>query len=148
MLAAVVASTASTAGDSSALLAASNTPLASCSVAVTITGATGEEGTASDTPQCFSAPAEVRVTGDDVSSVVVWDTEVGICGDRQLYVHYVSASAATMTAGAGALKHTYKACAFDSVPVSGVGCQTFSGTGCRSVCDTREWEVARAGSSC
>ena len=120
---------------------------AACSVSVSVAGASGEDAAAS----CFSAPAAVTVSGDGASAfgVVVWDTETGICGEGELYVHYVPGqSPAAMTAGAGALKHTYKACAFDSVPVSGTGCQVFSGTGCRSECETKEWEVARVGSSC
>ena len=129
---------------------------ATCSVSVSVSGASG--AMADDIhyrhdlqrqTSCFSAPAAVSVSGDDAGSVVVWDTETGICGEGELYVHYVPGqSAAAMTAGAGALKHTYTACAFDTLPVSGTGCQIFSGTGCRSDCETKQWEVARAGTSC
>ena len=116
-----------------------------CGVSISIAGAGGEKSGAS----CYSAPATVGVTGADADSVVVWDTETGICGAGELYVHYVKGRAAAMTAGAGALKHAYRSCAFDSLPVSGTGCQAFSGMGCRfDGCGREQWEVARAGSSC
>ena len=101
---------------------------------------------------CYSGPATVSVTGSEADKVVVWDTERGICPDGELYIHYVpGARKEDMTAGAGAEIHTYNACVFDTLPVSGTGCQAFSGQGCRvnlDDCMTHEWRVAREGSSC
>ena len=129
----------------------------SCSFNANITDASGVESEP-DKPcflcstSCYSGPATVSVTGAEAPRVVVWDTERGICPDGEMYIHYVSGAAnREMTAGAGAEIHTYKACVFDTVPVSGTGCQTFSGDGCRvnlDDCSTHEWRVAREGSSC
>ena len=97
-------------------------------------------------PPCHQGPATVAITGAASDSVVAWDTEVGICAEGELYVHFVPpASSAPMTAGAGATTHTYKACTFDSVPVAGTGCQAFDGKGGNN-CE--EWLVARASTSC
>ena len=129
----------------------------SCSFNANITDANGVQSEP-DKPcflcrtSCYSGPATVEVTGAEAESVVVWDTETGICPDGQLYIHYVHGHGTKdMTAGAGAEIHTYKACVFDDVPVSATGCQTFSGNGCRvnlDDCATHEWRVAREGSSC
>ena len=129
----------------------------SCSFNANITDANGVQSEP-DKPcflcrtSCYSGPATVEVTGAEAESVVVWDTETGICADGQLYIHYVHGHGTKdMTAGAGAEIHTYKACVFDDVPVSATGCQTFSGNGCRvnlDDCATHEWRVAREGSSC
>lgn len=128
----------------------------SCSFNANITDANGVQSEP-DKPcflcrtSCYSGPATVEVTGAEAESVVVWDTETGICPDGQLYIHYVHGHGKDMTAGAGAEIHTYKACVFDDVPVSATGCQTFSGDGCRvnlDDCATHEWRVAREGSSC
>jgi hypothetical protein len=129
----------------------------SCSFNANITDANGVQSEP-DKPcflcstSCYSGPATVDVTGAEAESVVVWDTETGICPDGQLYIHFAHGHGTKdMTAGAGAEIHTYKACVFDDVPVSATGCQTFSGNGCRvnlDDCPTHEWRVAREGSSC
>jgi hypothetical protein len=115
-----------------------------CNASITIAGAGGEGANAS----CFSAPATVRVTGDDRGRVVIWDTEPGICGEGAVFVHKVRGhKPAAMTAGAGELtRHTYMACVLDSTTsVSGTGCQVFSSWSCRSDCESWRWDVVRAG---
>lgn len=139
------------------------------SFGVDITAAFGRRQEAADcgqgAPCCYEAGeggATLRVTGHCYegrsfdedrcaqSHVVVWDDEEGICKPGHKYVHYVFHELARpMTAGAGKLIHTMKACFFDVVPVNATGCQPFSGgRACRSGIPILEWRVARAGYSC
>ena len=152
---------AAAAGSAAALSLASSdktlTPTATtteCQYDVAISGAGGE----ADDAECFSAPATLTVSGDS-HSVVVWDEEEGLCGSGEMYIHYAPGKTALpMTAGAGSTKHKYKACYFDTVPVSDTGCQTFDDaaatlaclTSCRSdaMPSSKTWRVARAETSC
>ena len=169
---AVLAAAARSAGEDGSLLQAGSTPNGptkhakepkhpSCSFSINITDASGAESEPDRScflcsRSCYSGPATIsNVSGTAADKVVVWDSETGICDEGQLYIHQVGSGAGAagleMTAGAGPIVHLYKACAFDTLPVSGTGCQTFSGDGCRvnlGDCADSEWKVGRDGSSC
>lgn len=154
---AVLAAAARSTGEDGSQLQAVTPKHPSCSFNAIITDSGGKEREPEGPclfcdKSCFLGTATILVTGPEAERVVVWDTETGICPSGELYIQYVNGSgSADMTAGAGPVVHSYMACVFDNVPVSGTGCQPFIGGGCRFAlddCSTHEWMVAREGSSC
>jgi len=89
---------------------------------------------------------------ESLQRLLVWDTEAPCGGDR-MYIHYAGeadgVTKAPMTAGAGALVHTYMAGYFETLPVPAGTTGCYAATIDMHQCShAKEWQVARHGTPC